>query len=65
MSYRLYRQHTWNTGEVSVKDLELLGRDMSSILIIDNMPENFSKQPENGIVIKSWCGEPGDQALGQ
>lgn len=32
-------------------------------MIIDNTPENFQKQPENGIVIKSWFGDPNDQAL--
>lgn len=36
---------------------------MSKIMIIDNIPENFAFQPENGIYIQSWFGEPEDRAL--
>lgn len=33
------------------------------MLIIDNIADNFSRQPENGIVIRSWRGEAQDEAL--
>jgi TFIIF-interacting CTD phosphatase-like protein len=36
---------------------------MSSILIVDNNPDNFQYQPENGIYIKSWYNDPNDRAL--
>lgn len=41
VSYRLYRQHTFLSEGVNVKDLSKLGRDMDKILIVDNVKENF------------------------
>ena len=35
------------------------------MIIIDNMAENFELQPENGIFIQSWYGDPEDRALFQ
>ena len=46
-----------------MKDLSLLGRDMSRIIIIDNIAENFKSHTENGILIKSWFEDPYDNAL--
>lgn len=36
---------------------------MSKTIIVDNLPENFEKQKENGICIVSWYGDPRDNAL--
>lgn len=36
---------------------------MSKSLIVDNNPDNFQYQPENGIYIKSWYNDPSDRAL--
>ena len=33
------------------------------MIIIDNVAENFSKQPDNGIFIRSWYQDPNDTAL--
>ncbi|EAR96854.2 NLI interacting factor-like phosphatase (macronuclear) [Tetrahymena thermophila SB210] len=63
ISYKLYRQHTVFDGQYNLKDLSKLGRNISKTIIIDNLPENFSKQPENGIFIQSWFGEKDDKAL--
>ena len=46
-----------------VKDLSLLGRPLSRLIIIDNMPQNFSLQPSNGILIDSWYRDPNDEEL--
>ena len=63
IKYRLYRQHTIQIGSVYIKDLSKLGRDLSKVVIVDNMPANFQLQQENGIFIKSWVGEPKDTVL--
>jgi Dullard-like phosphatase family protein len=63
ISYRLYRQHTSIENGVFIKDLSLIGRDLSRTIIVDNVAENFQKQPENGILIKSWYDDPKDDAL--
>ena len=62
--YRLYRNHTTIIGRDFVKDLSKLGRDLSRIIIVDNMAQNFRLQKENGITIKSfWGKEVDDRAL--
>ena len=50
--YKLYRQHTDIQNEEFIKDLSKIGRKLSNIIIVDNMPQNFRLQPENGIYIK-------------
>ena len=40
-----------------VKDLTRIGRPLDKIIIVDNMPQNFRLQKENGINIKSFWGE--------
>ena len=49
--------------DVFIKDLSNLGRDLSKIIIVDNITENFLLQPENGISIKSWYDDPNDTCL--
>jgi CTD small phosphatase-like protein 2 len=63
ISHRLYRQHTSMDNGVFIKDLSKIGRDLNKTIIVDNVAENFSKQPENGILIKSWYDDPKDDAL--
>lgn len=46
-----------------MKDLEKIGREISKTIIVDNCPENFSLQSENGICILSWYDDPQDRAL--
>ncbi len=41
----------------------MLGRDMSSTIIIDNLEANFRMHAQNGILIKSWFGEESDKSL--
>lgn len=63
ISHRLYRCSTSQNNGVYIKDLQKLGRELSKMLIVDNSPENFQLQPENGIYIKSWYDDPNDRAL--
>lgn len=43
-----------------MKDLSKLGRDLSKVIIVDNMPQNFKLQKDNGIFIKTFYGEDAD-----
>lgn len=46
-----------------LKDLSLLGRDISKTIIVDNNYQNFKNQPDNAIFIKSWFDDDKDDAL--
>lgn len=40
-----------------------MGRDLSKMIIVDNIRDNFERQPENGIEIMTWIGNPEDREL--
>ena len=63
ITYRLYRQHAIPAGNFYIKDLSRIGRDLSKVIIVDNVAENFQLQPDNGILIRSWFDDPHDNAL--
>ena len=53
----LYRQYaTYEKGDY-VKNLELLGRDLKKIIIVDDIPHVFKLQKSNGICIKPFFGD--------
>ena len=58
--HRFYRQHTVIIGNDFVKDLNRIGRPLDKMIIVDNMPQNFRLQKENGINIKAFWGEDAD-----
>ena len=53
---RLFREHATIKNYNYAKDLTNLGRDINTIIIIDDKEENFSFQKENGILIKPFYG---------
>ena len=55
--HRFYRNHAIIINTDFVKDLTRIGRPLDKIIIIDNMPQNFRLQKENGIMIKAFWGE--------
>ena len=55
--FRLYREHTISFNNEFIKDISRIGRPLDKILIVDNMPQNYRMQKENGIGIKSFFGE--------
>ena len=63
VSFKLYRQHTVNIDNTYIKDLDKLGRDIKKIIIIDNISENFSQQPKNGLNIADFEGNEYDEEL--
>ena len=55
--FRLYRHHTIICENEFVKDIARLGRPLNKLIIVDNLPQNFRLQKENGIMIKAFWGE--------
>ena len=55
--HRLYREHAIIIDNDFIKDLTRIGRPLDKIIIVDNMPQNFRLQKENGIIIKAFWGE--------
>lgn len=41
IKYRFYRQHALPCGGFYVKDLSRIGREISKMIIVDNIAENF------------------------
>ena len=60
--YVLYREHAIIVGDDFVKDLTRIGRSLDRIIIIDDMPQNFRLQKENGITIKPFFGNDLDDS---
>ena len=60
--YVLYREHAIIIGDDFVKDLTRIGRSLDRIIIIDDMPQNFRLQKENGINIKPFFGDDLDDS---
>ena len=63
ISHRLYRDHCELDDGVYVKDLSKIGRDQSKTIIVDNIRDNFERQPVNGIEILTWLSDPADREL--
>ena len=62
--HRLYRIHTIIINNDFIKDISRLGRDLSRVIIVDNMEQNYKLQPDNGITIRPfWGKDVNDMAL--
>ena len=53
----LYREHATIINDEFVKDLNRVGRGLDRIIIVDDMPQNFRLQKQNGITIKPFLGD--------
>ena len=56
----LFREHAIIIDNDFVKDLTRIGRDLDRVIMIDDMPQNFRLQKDNGINIKPFFGDDMD-----
>ncbi|KAI3741512.1 hypothetical protein L1987_59186 [Smallanthus sonchifolius] len=63
ISRRAYRESCIFADGSYTKDLTVLGVDLAKVAIIDNCPQVFRLQVNNGIPIKSWFSDKSDCAL--
>lgn len=60
---RFYRGNCIKIKNHYVKDLKIIGIPLKSVFIIDDIPESFLLQPQNGLLIEKWFGSPDDDQL--
>ena len=63
ISSKLFRNDCTIEGDLYIKDLRKMDKELKDIIIIDNNIKSFIYQQENGIPIKSWYDDYNDLEL--
>ncbi|XP_051930048.1 CTD small phosphatase-like protein 3 [Hippocampus zosterae] len=61
--HRLYQDECACVLGHYIKDLSILGRDLSKTVVLDNAPHTYPYHLMNTLPIKSWSGESDDREL--
>lgn len=59
----LYRDSCSSIDGVFHKTLDILNRDLDSVIILDSNPAIYAEYPDNAIPIEPWFGNARDQEL--
>lgn len=64
ISHRLFREHCYHSPQgVYVKDLRIINRPLSQLVLVDNAAYSYILQPENGIPIVPFYSNSSDSEL--
>ncbi|KAI9365536.1 HAD-like domain-containing protein [Zopfochytrium polystomum] len=63
VKHRLFRDSCKPYRGNYVKDLSMLGRPLSSVIILDNSPASYALHPQNAVPVSTWFNDPNDTEL--